>query len=371
MAYGLGVAFVHVVLFSSSVGMDIDSIELRTWFAIRGDRQTPQSVSVVGVDAATFNNTKFPLGGTLPREFFARVIKHIAEAGARFIVLDLFFVSEGLDKKANEELAQALSEARTVIGRGITEINETDPSGKNTKRVEQKIPLGMFAKKADMVLPMQVQISHWGVVERISLPTEIVSSLPVNVPLILPLRKFVSASLEEPSKYDYINYYGGSSSLTRVSFYKLLDATNMPTDGYFRDRVVFIGVATDVTPGVRGEDSFVIPASDKKMYGVEIHATIAANLLDKSWIRRLSPEREIVVLQVIAIVGTMVLMSLSPVVALVVVGVLALVWGVSAYLCFSKLLVFLPGGTLFIVVLPMLFVSRVLIANRRGQVRSA
>ena len=141
----------------------------------------------------------------------------------------------------------------------------------------------------------------------------------------------------------------------------------MPSEEYFRDRVVFIGVSSQVAPGVPGDDSFPTPVSNTPMYGVEIHATIAANLMDRTWIRRYSPESENMMLGFIGFWGGLLLVSISLPAAMAIVVATAVAWSLLSYLCFSYLLLFVPGTTLFWVVLPMVMVIRILVAKRKGR----
>ena len=221
MLLALLVACLHAFVFTSPIGRTLDSMQLRTCFSVRGPREIPRSVTVVQIDNTTYTDIKLPRAGLLPREYFAQVVERIAEAGAKVIILDMFFIAEGHDKAIDQRLAESFANTPSIIGKSVSLRIETDPNGKKSVSIQRKDPLPIFAKNAKMVLPMQVQLSDDGTVERIALPPEFVASMAVNVPLIKGLREFVTEELEEPGAFDYINYYGGPSSLSNVPFSKL------------------------------------------------------------------------------------------------------------------------------------------------------
>jgi CHASE2 domain-containing sensor protein len=94
------------------------------------------------------------------------------------------------------------------------------------------------------------------------------------------------------------------------------------------------------------------------MYGVEIHATIAANLLDRSWIRRLPVQTEVGMLAVVAFVITFLSASFS-----LLPGALTATGGACAWLWFSyysfvHAFRFIPGATLALVLVLCLIIGR-------------
>jgi adenylate cyclase len=69
-----------------------------------------------------------------------------------------------------------------------------------------------------------------------------------------------------------------------VSIYQALDPKTFLPAGFFRDKLVFVGLSEPAAPGQAPKDAFRTPftgARGETTYGVEIHATIAANLLEK------------------------------------------------------------------------------------------
>jgi len=79
-----------------------------------------------------------------------------------------------------------------------------------------------------------------------------------------------------------INYYGTPNTFTRVSLADLLDGTVQPN--YFKDKLVLVGLTV---PGILDEVSTPLSQTRNRMPGVEVHANVLNNLLDKSSIHEL------------------------------------------------------------------------------------
>ena len=93
--------------------------------------------------------------------------------------------------------------------------------------------------------------------------------------------------------------------------------------------------------------------------GVEIHATTASNILDKSWIRRLPPFSEIGILLALTLFSTYVVLTLRPTFALALMICAVPVWILSAYLMFRRAL-FFPGMLVVVVAVPIAYTLNIL-----------
>jgi len=114
-----------------------------------------------------------------------------------------------------------------------------------------------------------------------------------------------------------IDYYGPPRTIETVSLYQAMDPGTYLPDGFFRDRIVFIGASKVVASNFSDvKDSFPTPFSGGSVghtYGVEIHATIAANLLEDRRIEPLGASAEAVFLIGLAIIATLLFVFLRPV----------------------------------------------------------
>ena len=87
-------------------------------------------------------------------------------------------------------------------------------------------------------------------------------------------------------------------TVSTVSLYQALAPAQHLSDGFFDGRIVFIGLSEPATEPT-AKDTFLTPFSrgpDDRTHGVEIHATIAANLMENRKIRPLSGLPEAVLL---------------------------------------------------------------------------
>ena len=102
-------------------------------------------------------------------------------------------------------------------------------------------------------------------------------------------------------------------------------------------------------------DAFLTSFADAgRMFGVEIHATAAANLIEGKWIRRGSVTAETLALGLVSVLLTLALLHARPVRgALLVVGYAA-GWGGVAFWSLQRG-VFVPGAALALVVAPLTY----------------
>src|SRR5262249_37807072 len=78
-----------------------------------------------------------------------------------------------------------------------------------------------------------------------------------------------------------LDYYGPARTIKTVSIYQALDPKQYLPPGFFKDKVVFVGVSMGAAAGLSQKDEFLTPyrgAQGSMTFGVEVHATLAANL---------------------------------------------------------------------------------------------
>src|SRR5205823_3352700 len=100
----------------------------------------------------------------------------------------------------------------------------------------------------------------------------------------------------------WLNYYGVPETIPGLSY---CEVTNQ-TDGFFRDKSVFVG-GHPKTPYLFDEtDEFRTPFTrwtGKYSPGVEIMATAFLNLQREDWLRRLSPVTEVLLIVLCGLLG--------------------------------------------------------------------
>src|SRR5262249_29783505 len=125
-----------------------------------------------------------------------------------------------------------------------------------------------------------------GVVREFPLERADMPSLPVAA--AEALGKIVKPGLRENARF--IGFYGPAGPLSSEPYASAFGRR----DGYFKDKIVFIGGRPEI--GNLGEkDDFLFTPfrrwGGEKMPGVELQATIFLNLLRNEWLTRLPPGR--------------------------------------------------------------------------------
>jgi adenylate cyclase len=153
-----------------------------------------------------------------------------------------------------------------------------------------------------------------------------------------------------------IDYYGPPRTIETVSLYQALDAEQYLPPGYFKDRIVFVGLSQVAGVDIReSKDSFPTPFSGGKVgytYGVEIHATIAGNLLEQRRVELLPPSIEALALVGLALLASLLFIFLRPMVGIAVALPLMLLSWVVAYLAFARTGTWIPVVIPSVVQLP-------------------
>ena len=353
-------AVIHSVIFVSPLGDALEGKLREQWFGLRGNRATPRSVSIVRLDIPAYEKVGVSPGDGFPRDVFAKALLKIASAHPRVIIIDFLMQSGSEDNAADRALAEALATTPTLIAQTREQLIDTDAQGNQTLRIAIKNSVPMFAERAKGIVIMEAVISANRLAESIALPSP-GSSGEIVFPLLKPLQEYFKESLESPGKVDLINYYGKAGTITNISLADLIgDAT--PDPALFRDRAVFVGMMTDSRLGIdQLYDVLEIPIERSSMFGVEIQATIAANLLDRSWIRRMNPAVEIVILTLLLFALTFAILSVSFRPSLVVGIGASVLWLGFSYYCFTQHFLWLSGANVCLLIVPGLLVLRPLI----------
>lgn len=348
IAGSLFIGLFTTLLFAKGYSETVESSLLRGWFWLRGPRAVPTSVSIVRLDKPAYAKINLSPGELWPRQYMAEGVKKIAEAGAKLIIIDGVPARPSDDPKYDRMLAEVFEKTPTVIARGSELVIDSDVHGNKIKTRVQHQPIDLLAESAKAVVQMEVRLRS-GRVQEISLSNREHVFSKDNVPILSPLREFYSAKLVEPGGDDFINFYGGPATIPSISFARLIGDEKVPTE-YFKNRVVFIGALSDSGSGVEaGKDSFLTSVSNEWMFGVEIHANIAANLIDSTYLRRLPESREGMLVSLLALVGAFFVLSLGMLSGAVLALFFTVVWLAFSYYSFLSLFYFVPAFTLAIV----------------------
>ena len=341
-----------VTMLVASVTTLVDDIEYRVsdlWLQIRGADAPPPGVVVIAIDEASYRELNVPYGPPWPRGLHAKLLHKLHELGAKRVVFDVLFVGPGADPQSDQELAEGLALLPSVIGvEASMRYIQKQGGGYMIEDLEQ--PFEPFRKAAKEALI--------GLRER----QGVIRSFPLarsDQERKFPFLAYAGAGLFNsnaaglPGPYDQIRYYGPGRTLSIFSYWELLSADAGLSKEIFKDSVVFVGLLMRSDTGGSQKDSYVSPYGTPRVFGLEVHATIAANLINGSWIKRPPPIVERLLGALLAVGATFLSLSVSPVVFGSLVGGLIVLWSVAAFIAIQSGF-FLAGAPIVLIELPVI-----------------
>jgi adenylate cyclase len=339
----LGVAFTYwgpAVNLEKRGGLD-------ALFALRGRRTPPPKVCVVAIDDDSYKVIGRDPTLAWSRGLHAELIETLRQEGARAVAFDVLFEEAGADPEQDAAFATALAEAGNVI-LGASIVVTEDPLFVQAQIQE---PYEPFAKAAAAVAYVNIPTDSDGVIRYVFPARE---GRPG-----LGLAAYELATGDRSHRTPdarQIDYYGPARAIKTISIYQALDPRQYLPPGFFRDKIVFVGASRDAAAGLVEKDSFLTPfrgGSGSSTFGVEIHATIAANLLEHREIKLLDRRLEGALLLLLPVVGSVTFMALRPLAGGVAfLAFLAAPWAL-AYLVFAVSNVWIPVVIPFAVQLPL------------------
>lgn len=346
-------ALFHSLLFLSPWGEMLEMRFLDLWFHIRGPAAPPVDVVVVAMDEESYGALGISMHSSWPRETHAALLERLKKAGARKVVFDVLFLGASADSSVDQKLAEAIRKIPTVLGADYGQIEEATHIREGLllptellREAAQKVALVGLPEEAGTVrrfLTQRTELTRG----YLSLAEAALDSQP-------------DASQRWPGPRDMILYYGPPRTIPTYSYYQALESEFPLPAAAFQNKIVFVGLGLRTELGPAQKDAYLTPYSKKgRMFGVEIHATAAANLMSGEWIRRESRRNETGLLAFFAFALVFVLFQLKPVSGGVSLGSLILGWPCLAYL-FFKAGIFIPGAALCLVVLPTAYLGSTL-----------
>ncbi len=301
-------------------------IDLR--FQQRGTNTAIRNTSnVVIVEISEESFKSLPERWPWPRSYYTRAIRNLRKAGAKAIGLDVILSSpDGQHPENDREFRDALRQTGNVVLAGKLETDEhrgiLQERGERYGNfyIDSTSSMGLVNAREDVdgVLRRYMPYIYDPARDR-NIPT--FSMAVVNTYFARP-----KTATAEPDRgrFDYgdrsipqfdptsflINYYGPSNTFRRINIADVLDDVDFQTteernnpgvqintfddpengylyDGTFEGKIVLIG-------STMPEDKDLFPVSiaegrqegDNKMYGVEIHANVVQNIVDRNFITR-------------------------------------------------------------------------------------
>jgi len=263
------------------------------WFSLADGPPADSPVVIVYLDLESHLNLRKDPTQPWPRELYAQLLRRLTEAGARAVVFDVVFDSEGTNAVANKKLSEAIAASgRVVLAGELSASTQITSEGvwPRTTRFAQPIELfrnaavawglGEVAVEDDFVARQHFAGRDVDGETRPSLTWAAGRALTIGA----------TRSTNRVNRIRWLRYYGAPISLPHVSFSQVLaaEAVDVTT---FHDRIVFIGARPMAGLFKERRDEFRSPFHswrdrDLFMPGVEVHATQMLNLLRGDWLTR-------------------------------------------------------------------------------------
>ncbi len=315
-------------------------------------RSSPsKNVVVVAIDEASYTELGVGFDKPWPRALHAKLLRRLKELGVRSVAFDVLFTGPGSDPAVDQELIEAFKGVHSIIG--VESIKKTvakQGGGIIVEEIDQ--PYEEFRKVTTQALVNLDMNTKDGFIRTFPFPT---SDQTKRFPFLAYAAAGVptSTGIRTPTPRDLIKYYGSARENARiVSYWEMFEKMAPQEEATFRDAVVFVGLLLRADTGVAQKDSYLSPFGGEMVFGVQVHCTIAGNLLEQSWIRRPARSLELLALGLLGGASTFIGLSYSPIILASVVGALVVGWLIVALVSVASNF-FLAGAATVLILLPL------------------
>jgi adenylate cyclase len=243
------------------------------FFLLRGSLTPTEDIVIVAIDEPSFGN--LGLQWPWPRSIHAALINALYSAGAKVVVFDILFPEISLLDE-DEALREAIYRHPSIVL--AADVNRVDDTRFSQEIVVEPHP--SLVEKQTLIGYTNLPLDPDGFIRNIHLSGSFREALS-----LVATRQFIGLDSQNILNTNgRINFSGPSRTFKTVSYYQALSpATDLP-DGLFKNKLVFVGFNTQNVSDIRKEqpDHFPTPFTrwgDGYMAGVEIHANLAANLM--------------------------------------------------------------------------------------------
>ncbi|MCC6932188.1 MAG: protein kinase [Deltaproteobacteria bacterium] len=326
-------------LWLTPIGTYSNIFLLRTLFWLRGPIEPPKDVVIVALDDLTYQHFGVSTRKPFPRKYWAQVIEKIHATKAKVVIMDGYIQPETDDETGDKALEEAVRKGPTVLMKWEEENKALPEEERNETNKIIYHNDSRFGKAALMEI-VPFFLVHLNTVAKISFSDENGETLDERIPIHAVLDKVNLTNLSEPSVNDFINFYGLPNRITSYSMYEVIMG-----DYNFDNKIVLVGVKSMTRSDVPGAyDLFNTSGSFwGKYFGVEIHATIAANLIDDSYIRGFALQYTTLVMMLYLGLLLMFLSNKKPISVLIYVTTGLIIWFVVTTIAFLYFKLFIPG----------------------------
>jgi adenylate cyclase len=334
-----------------------ETLLLQSFFSLRGNAAPPSNLAIIKIDDTSYQKLGVSTRKPFPRAIFAKALKTIQDDKPAVVILDLHAPKEEGEEDGTRLLAEALRMGPSTIARApiAPSIRDSDENSQEVAKEVSYVSDQMIREAASMELPLVVDNYH-GKTYYLRRGHEQPLKLEDSIPLLNPIKTYVKADIEVPDQDALINFYGPGGTIRSHSLWQLFETDRVIPQGFFKDKVVFLGFSSDLAMrGTSDKEVLAVTAPGGSMYGVEIQATIASNLLDGSWIRRIPKSIESFALFISLFVLIFGIFILEPASALLYTTLWLSLWYIVSFLAFRYLGLFMPGSFLATFSIPTIF----------------
>lgn len=225
----------------------------------------PDGPVIVAIDEPSLAdiNAQWPW----PRKLHANLVTALRAAGAKVIALDII-MAEPSTPENDQAITQAVGPDVVMAG------DETLIQTEQADQLIRTMPLPALLDAGARPGIASIELGRDGVFRTIPGYPDGLAATAVSA---------AGMTLREKAPGALIQSYGPARSYPTVSYYQALDPEHFLPPGYFRGRVVFVGLSLQNAPEIDkgGADAFATPFTvhtGRLVPGVEIQATIFDNL---------------------------------------------------------------------------------------------
>jgi adenylate cyclase len=285
-----------LLLLSSSLGHKLVFLSYDLPFYVR-PYIFPTEVEMVYLDEASYKALGQPLNTYMDRSVYARLIDRMTREKAKAVVFDIVFSDPNPDKAgADQALIQAVKKnGRVILAAdyvpppqsvpGVRMFNEFIPPFDALEAVTAGVGTSEMYSEDDLINRQHVPFSREDAYHSLSWAAAAFLKAPIT-------------KVESQWTHTrWFNYYGPDKILPFLSLYQALEVDPAVPDGFFSNKVVFVGQRVFTRSFSDRKDEYPTPfpnlANENKfMPGVEVQATAFLNLLRGDWLNRLSGRSE-------------------------------------------------------------------------------
>jgi adenylate cyclase len=346
ISLGLGIA----TYLMAGIGLfeDLDFKVSDQWLRLKGPQQPPPGIFVVAIDEPSYREMKASYDKPWPRSLHAQLLHRLKALGAKKVAFDVLFTGNSSDPAADQSLAEGFSDMSSAIG--VESSLQTVGNQAGGFQVEQlDRPYEPYRKVAQEALVGLKDVK--GFIRNFPQPR---SDQEKKFPTLSQAAAGIPAGTVAgmPGPRDLIRYYGPGRTIPILSFWEVVQEDMPLTKDMLKDAVVFVGLLMRSDTGGAQKDSYQSPFGTPMVFGVEVHATIVANLLTKDWISRPAKVVECFMQGLLVAGATYLALVATPVALAITVAAIVVGWCLTSFIALGQGL-FIAGAATVLVILPL------------------